>query len=375
MAKLCAARRVVRGLWPLAFTSIPLGAAALACSDDPDAPAQHRASGPDASAALADATGPSNPGPSPDSGAGADGGGDADSGVSLAGPSGLAASFGLEGKTIITWNPPSSAADVVGYTLHYGKIEGALDKTVTVSATERFASANTGTDGSTYYFLVRAAYSGERVSAPSETISARGSGLPRPTHPAQPGLRYQVSGGDMGRYYSFVSVVAVENDVYTDVTTAVVTVNGELLPATAPGRYYIGAMTTVVPVGGAMNLSVTIGTTVITATASAPEAPLLTSPAAAAVIAKTDDIPVAWTLAGSPEHLTVSVDCEGDGTRVYLPGTARDTRISARAFPPDRDCTVSVFAYADGTFTGNARLESEMNIREESLRTHFKIGP
>ena len=57
--------------------------------------------------------------------------------------------------------------------------------------------------------------------------------------------------------------------------------------------------------------------------------------------------------------------------------------VSIRAMPAspcadadvDRDCNVSVFSYADGTFTGNARLESEMNVREEGLRVNFKIGP
>jgi hypothetical protein len=160
------------------------------------------------------------------------------------------------------------------------------------------------------------------------------------------------------------------------VNDADVKVNGEAMTH-PPGWYedgcYNGHLANNVAIGGALVLDVTRGAFTVTATGIIPEPPVLTGPSHGTTFTPSEDITVTWTSSTQPDRFDVNAQwsCEaqcGTGTRFSVPGSARTFTIPARSLPSGQSITLSVFAYSDGTFSGDYAPYAEypgMNIRAE----------
>jgi hypothetical protein len=182
----------------------------------------------------------------------------------------------------------------------------------------------------------------------------------------------QVWGQDMGAYYQNVSVVQQG----ARVNDAAVKVNGVTIPH-PPTWYragdYIGQLAAPLPTGGQIVLEVTRAGKTVTAVGKVPEAPFLTGPSDGAKFAPDRDVPVTWTSSTQPDHFTVNAQWScgsncGAGTLFNASGSARALIIPAQSLPSGMDIQISVFAYNDGTFSGDYAPWPEypgMNIRAE----------
>lgn len=181
----------------------------------------------------------------------------------------------------------------------------------------------------------------------------------------------QVSGNDIVSSWANVSLwrdgVAVAD--------ATVVVNGTLIPPVAleAGRYS-GALPAVLPAGEPIVLEVTSGDSRVTGVGKIPYTPVLTAAYTAAAIASDGDIAVTWTSPSDPDYFTVSAEWScgpscGAGTGFETAGSARALTIPAASLPSGVEISLIVFAYVDGTFSGDYRPYVPypgMNIRNES---------
>lgn len=71
-------------------------------------------------------------------------------------------------------------------------------------------------------------------------------------------------------------------------------------------------------------------------------------------------------LGHQPGHFTIYVLWGSSGTTFPAAGTARSLDIPVEDLPLSTPLTIYVFAYNDGSFTGPAGPDSDMNIRAES---------
>jgi hypothetical protein len=151
------------------------------------------------------------------------------------------------------------------------------------------------------------------------------------------------------------------------VLNAAVSVNGIAIPHTGGGRYQ-GQLPAAVPAGSPLVVQVSASETSVEGAGFVPEAPVLTAPATGTVFEPTDSITVAWTSATDPDRFLVFVFDPGElGPEVFTAsGTARQMEIVAGDFSPDTEVTIAIFAQNDGSFTGSAHTDSQMNIRAES---------
>jgi carboxypeptidase family protein len=276
-----------------------------------------------------------------------------------------------------------------GYAIS-GKISGAQAHQVTVSLSGAALGADrtTKTDSSGAYSFdglpkgsytitpSLAGYHFNPASAPA-TVAERDvaamdfDGRLDDNQPADP-LALQVWGRDMGSLYQNVSVVQQG----VRVNDAAVNVNGVTIPH-PPTWYeagdYIGQLAAPVPTGGQIVMEVTRGGKMVTAVGKVPEAPLLTGPPDGAKFAPDRDVAVTWTSSTQPDHFTVNAQWScgsncGTGTRFNAPGSARAFSIPAQSLPSGMAIQISVFAYNDGTFSGDYAPWPDypgMNIRAE----------
>src|SRR5207248_10540159 len=160
------------------------------------------------------------------------------------------------------------------------------------------------------------------------------------------------------------------------VNDAIVKVNGVTIPH-PPTWYeagdYIGQLAAPVPTGGQIVLEVARGGRTVTAVGKVPEAPFLTAPPDGAKFAPDNDVAVNWTSSTQPDHFTVNAQWScgsncGTGTSFNAPGSARSFTIPAQSLPSGMAIQISVFAYSDGTFSGDYAPWPDypgMNIRAE----------
>jgi hypothetical protein len=181
----------------------------------------------------------------------------------------------------------------------------------------------------------------------------------------------EVWGRDMGAYNEFVSV----EQAGVPLSDATVTVNG--VPLTyAVGSYadgyYGGALASVLANGQRITLEVTRGASTVTAIGSIPEMPLVTAPQDGATFGVSDDIPVSWTSTTDPDRFAVMADWScgadcGTGTQFDVPGAALTFTIHASSIPSGQTILLRVYAYNDGTFSGDYAPGARMNIRAPSV--------
>ena len=169
--------------------------------------------------------------------------------------------------------------------------------------------------------------------------------------------------GDMGTQLEKLTVTR-EGVAVTDAT---VTINGVAIPHVVAGLYQ-GQLPTAVPAGSPLNLEVSAGGATVQGTVNVPEAPVLTAPAAGAVFDPRDTITFSWTSATDPDRFVVSMGLiTPNGSRLDIPfpaaGTTRELEIP---LPPEFGAgpgtTYSVFAYNDGSFTGQVDPESRIGV-------------
>jgi hypothetical protein len=169
-----------------------------------------------------------------------------------------------------------------------------------------------------------------------------------------------IAGGDMGAQLQDLTITR-EGVAITDGT---VTVNGVAIPHAGSGRY-VGQLPDAVPAGSPINLQVSAGGATVQGTVNVPEAPVLTAPATGAAFAAADYITVSWTSATDPDRFIVYgawvVDDVGFRKSFPAAATAREIKIAAFEFP-GADITISVVAYNDGSFTGQAHPDSRMSV-------------
>lgn len=185
----------------------------------------------------------------------------------------------------------------------------------------------------------------------------------------QPPPKIEVRGQDIGE--AVANVVVTQNGQPID--DAEVTANGVLLPLTA-GRdgWYAGLFGRVWQ-GDPITLDVTWRGLHVAGAGHLPEAPFLTSPTNGAGLAPDQDVVVTWTSASDPGSFEVVVDwpcgpsCMA-GTTYAAEGSARRLAVP-HAGLPSGTLQLRVFAYDDGTFTGDYAPYAPypgMNIRAES---------
>ncbi len=215
-----------------------------------------------------------------------------------------------------------------------------------------------------------------------------------------PAPALQVQGQDIAPGYA--NVIVTQDGI--PVGDAAVTVNGQAIPVAAAteGRYYgtypldprwdpaAGARDST---GQPVKLVVKRGPSLVTATATIPEAPVVTSPIDGSSVAPDGSISVTWTSARSPDRFEVSVEwicgpaCGGAGVGVPFraSGSSRSLTIPGSALPygtgpfdiSGQDLAVTVFAYEDGAFAGDyepATLRPGMNLRQQSMPVTVTTG-
>ena len=184
----------------------------------------------------------------------------------------------------------------------------------------------------------------------------------------------EVWGRDMGAQDQFVSV----QQAGIPLSDATVTVNGMPLTYTVSSNqdgYYSGALPSVLSTGQQITLEVMRGASTVTAIGSIPETPLVTAPQDGATFGVSDDIPVSWTSTTDPDRFAVIAEWScgtgcGTGTGFDVPGAARTFTIRASSIPSGQTIARQVFAYNDGTFSGDYALHAPypgMNIRASSV--------
>lgn len=258
-----------------------------------------------------------------------------------------------------------SGADSYAVTVTLSVVGLAADRTTKTDASGRY-SFDDLPDGT---YTVRAThpwFSAQPSSAAVTVDRADVSGVDFTCHPAP----LEVYGRDMSASYQNVNVAQGR----IGVNDATVKVNGEVMPhpdGWYEDGYYGGQLTSVLGAGMLLEIEVTRGASKVTASGSVPEAPIMTAPPNGASFASTDDITVTWTSTTQPDRFTVNADWScggscGTGTRFDVPGTARTFTIPAHSVPSGQIITLSVFAYNNGTFSGDYLPHAAypgMNIR------------
>ena len=262
-----------------------------------------------------------------------------------------------------------------------GTVSGAASYavTVTLSGTALGADRTTKTSSSGTYsfsnvpdgtYTVRPTLVGFSMAPESAVTTVAHADVAGVSFTCDPLL--EVQGRDLGAYYQNLSVVRAG----LGVNDATVTVNGEVM--THPSGYYEdgyygGRLASVLGAGEPIVLEVRRGARTVTAIGSIPEAPTMTAPSSGATYASSDVILVTWISTTQPDRFTINagwscgVDC-GTGVRFEVAGTARSFTIPANETPAGQAITLSVFAYNDGTFSGDYLPSSDyprMNIRAE----------
>ena len=285
--------------------------------------------------------------------------------IALAGVLTLSACVGAPGYTIAG---NISGAMISGVTVNLSAPGLTPDRTTKTNSQGRY----TFTDLAEGTYTLRPLYAGVSFTPASASVTVGRADVTGADFSCHPLL--EVWGRDMSPSYQNVNVVQGG----TPVNDAEVKVNGQ--PLTHPPGYYedgyYQAQVNSVGTGGTLVLEVTRAGATMSAAGVVPEAPVLTGPANGATFAASDDILVTWSSATQPDRFDVSAQWScgpvcGTGATFSVPGTARSYTIRAGAVPTRTSIDISVFAYSDGTFSGDYAPHKSypgMNIRAESFR-------
>lgn len=258
-----------------------------------------------------------------------------------------------DGEVTLTWDA-NSEADLSHYNVYQGTASGNLSKIAEIPVgTETFTAADL-TNGMTYYFAIDAENTESKTSKRTEEANAL------------PVAKYFVQGSALSGYGGNLVIIHKNEGV----EGATVLINGEILEDKGNGRYYKYPFDRIIPEGGELELEITIGDAMITATGLVPSQPSLTAPADSSSYSSDEIIPVTWTIVTDPDRFDVLgnyITDSGGGTSRGLNnvgGELRQVDLPANKFPNDgRDIELHVVAWNDGEFSGPFAEGSTMGIR------------
>jgi hypothetical protein len=173
-----------------------------------------------------------------------------------------------------------------------------------------------------------------------------------------------VYGTDMGPLFENVAL----SRGGAPVSGAQVSVNGTALSETSTGFYY-GKLPATVPVGAGITIEVHAGNQTVTGTAIVPQTPVLTAPTAGSSVHPGTALSFTWTDSADPDEfeagITYTVGSGGTSQETAVAGSARSASVATAAIPASAtNLNGYLFAYANGTFSGDADPGSRMHVRQ-----------
>ena len=175
-----------------------------------------------------------------------------------------------------------------------------------------------------------------------------------------------VFGSDMGPLYQNIDV----SRDGTPTSGAQVRVNGTLIPETSTG-FYSGQLPATLDPGATITVEVTVGSDVVTGTATIPTAPVVVTPTPGTSVHPGTPTTFTWTDALNPDEFFLSVGYHsgggGSSKSTTVSGTLRSGSVDTTGIPGTAtNLSAELFAYANGTFTGPADSTSKMHVRQEA---------
>jgi len=174
-----------------------------------------------------------------------------------------------------------------------------------------------------------------------------------------------IRGGDMGPQYESFRI----SRGGADVSTAVVSVNGVVIPTQANGHYFYDRGSELAP-GEELLLRVELGNDVVEGRATILPLPVITAPIAGQVVTSGTAIPYTWTAATNPDWWSfgayyTTASSGGNLAGDSLPATARSGSLSTATLPTSGVTSIDarLYAYLRGSFTGPVDPASTMSVR------------
>ena len=238
----------------------------------------------------------------------------------------------------------------------------------TVGGSDRTGTVATTTIPSTAVDLYAQlfAYGNGTFTGPADPASrmhvrqqaSRVSMVPEPGSPSAHLIR--VSGADMGAFFENI-------DLSRDgvpLIGAQVKVNGTTI-AELGGGSYRGQLPELLAPGAQLTITVTSGSDVVTGVAVIPTVPVLLAPVAGDSVRPGTPLAFSWTDSSNPDEFKLLLEYSGTGQVATVAGSARSGSVGTASVPSTAsNLTASLFAYADGTFTGPADPASRMRVRQ-----------
>lgn len=193
--------------------------------------------------------------------------------------------------------------------------------------------------------------------------------------PDDPVVPILVTGNDMGT--EFQNVVLEADGA--PVRGAVVTVNGQALPETVPGRY-VGQLDRALEAGETLTLRVESDGRVVQGTAVIVEAPAIVTPVQGQYLDRGNDMVFEWTAPDDPDRFQLSVSWVADGggaaTVAEVGGAVRSGSVPTTDVPESAtEARARVYGYLEGTFAGPVDPDSDMNVRIEGRTVGLSLVP
>lgn len=193
--------------------------------------------------------------------------------------------------------------------------------------------------------------------------------------PDDPVVPILVTGNDMGTEFQHV---VLEADG-APVRGAVVTVNGQALPETVPGRY-VGQLDRALEAGETLTLRIESEGRVVQGTALIVEAPTIVSPVQGQYLDRGNPMGFEWTAPDDPDRFQLSVSWVAGGggaaTVAEVDGAVRSGSVPTTDVPESAtEARARVYAYLEGTFTGPVDPDSDMNVRIEGRTVDLSLVP
>lgn len=184
-------------------------------------------------------------------------------------------------------------------------------------------------------------------------------------------------GGDMGETWQNFGI----SRGGADMSTAIVRINGTVIPTSATGFYSYQLPTSLIP-GEELVVEVTHDGDTVEGRATILPPPVLAAPATNQVVTAGTPLAFSWTAPTDASLWQLRLGYQfnggaaGGGLTAEVAGTARTGALPVPSLPADAtDLEAYVFGYLDGTFTGPADPASSMRVRIASSAVTLVKGP
>lgn len=187
----------------------------------------------------------------------------------------------------------------------------------------------------------------------------------------------KILGADMGLTFQNFAI----SRGGADMSTAVVRINGTVIPTAATGFYSYPLPVSLTP-GQELVIQVTHDGDTVEGRATILAPPVLTAPVTNQVVGNGTVLGFAWNAATDASTWQVRTSYQfnggtsGGGQVGSVAGTARAANLTISSLPADAtDLQAYVFGYLDGTFTGPIDPTSSMQVRIPSSGVSLVKGP